>query len=391
MTNKEFLSLLDVSILTDNSKIKFNKFRIDFNNKHNLYLNNLLDSMTNAFRIEPNIELIKKINIDNLKNIFIEFDTTLNSITNSKFQQDIILMDYAFTFKLIIFNNNIIINFLVSDFDQYYKYIAAILHSLNTFCYLFPYNYNGLTIYISLDKNSRNLGNTSQKNSIMNNNFSYFHQNSIAFNVSGVTKKYDNIIILTKSEEIIKLLYHEMIHYIGLDHELLDSQNKFDWDIHDKNLNLSEAYTEFLSIIFYSAYQTIHMVGLKKINKYDLFNKLILAEMHYSLYLSSNILKIYGYNSATCVNFFNGDSGKNYCPIPIWEYVLLRTQLFLNIDKLLKLIGNTWRIDTQNKNSVIELMKTDNNLLNELSTFMEKTQLIKNISYIMIDFDWNLI
>nr|AEX63035.1 hypothetical protein mv_L833 [Moumouvirus Monve] len=36
-----------------------------------------------------------------------------------------------------------------------------------------------------------------------------------------------------------------MIHFIGLDHELLKITQNHDWNIVNPKLNLSEAYTEF--------------------------------------------------------------------------------------------------------------------------------------------------
>jgi hypothetical protein len=89
-----------------------------------------------------------------------------------------------------------------------------------------------------------------------------------AMNVSGVTQRSSKQIILTKSEEIIKLLYHEMVHYIGLE-QFLQTSTKYDFALTNKNLNLAEAYAELMAIILYCAYLTIHFLGIQKINMYD--------------------------------------------------------------------------------------------------------------------------
>jgi hypothetical protein len=116
------------------------------------------------------------------------------------------------------------------------------------------------------------------------------------------------------------------------------------------------------------------------------------VELDYSLYLSANILKFYDYDTKTFLNFFNDIGDKHFCPILVWEYIILRTQLFVHLDKVVNSVGPTnFHIDKNNKNSVVDTMKIDNNLINELSFFMQNTRPIKNISYTMIDFNWNLL
>ena len=123
-----------------------------------------------------------------------------------------------------------------------------------------------------------------------------------------------------------------------------------------------------------------------------IYKKILYLELNYSLYLTANILKFYGYNFKTFKDFFSGRGEKKFCPVLIWEYVIIRTQLFLNIDKVLDLVGpSTFIIDQNNKNNIIKLMEIDDNLINKLSILMEMTKPIKNISYTMIDLNWNLI
>ena len=62
---------------------------------------------------------------------------------------------------------------------------------------------------------------------------------------------------------------------------------------------------------------------------------MIFVEKQYSIYLSSSILKLYGYNENNFTYFFKGIGEKKYCPILIWEYIILRTQLLLNLDKII--------------------------------------------------------
>lgn len=400
MNNSQIFDTFFDPFLTTNSKFKMDydniylnhsKFDMEIDTKSETIIKTILDKMLKSFVKEINIKLVKPTNLKDLQDIFINFDRELNMVNNSRFQKNIKNTDTIYTFNLNINNDNIKINFLFNSSQKIDGYISAILHALHTFCYLFPYNYNNLTINISLDDNYRDLDYYKSYNNY-NDIFNYLHQKSLAFNVSGVTNRFDKTILLTKNEEIIKLMYHELIHFIGLDHELLHTPIIFTWAIKNNKLNLSETYTEFIAIILNSMYQSIHLASLKKeIKYYDLFKKIIFLEYNYSLYLTSSILKFYGYNVDTFINFFNNIGEKKFSPILTWEYIILRTQLFLNWDKLFNIVGNNWQVTQYNKNNIVELTKIDDNFLNKIHYFMEHTNSIENISYTMVDFNWNLI
>lgn len=383
-------SSIDTSVLTNNSKSKFELLKINSKNRHHLNQNLiiLLKNMLTAFIINLDLRNVTPINIYGLRNIFIDFNRTFNLITGSKFENDVKQMNMTFTFELKIANDVVTINFLVEDINKSRELIAVILHSLHTFCYLFPYNYNNLTIYICLDDNKRNIEIFESQNNFQN-IFENLRKKSAAFNISGVTEKFNKKIILTKSEEIIKLMYHEMIHYIGLDSELIGFKYQCKWSIANINLNLFEAYTEFMSIILNSAYETIHLASLKKINMYDLYENILYTETQYSIYLCANILKFYGYTANTFNDFFNGIGEIKYSPIPTWEYVMIRTQLLLHLDDILNILNNEWKININNINNIVNLIVKDNILLNKLTIFMLTVGQIKNISYTMIEFNWN--
>lgn len=385
---KQIFDLSDIIFLTDNSKNKINQVGLNLCKKTlDPSLKKLLNSMIIAFSEKINIEKIAPLDAKTMRNIFIQFNRSINNVTDSKLELDVGSMNIIYSINLKIVDDTIKINFLTHDPSK--GLISAIIHSLHTFCYLFPYNYNGLVINICLDENKRDIVYPSNNEDIL----SHLLKNSLAFNASGVTYRSNKLVILTKKEEIIKLMFHEMVHFIGLDNELLAAKIKFNWEVVDQMLNLSEAYTEFMAIVLYAAYESIHLASLKNLDVYDTYNNFLCAEKIHSIYLTSNILKFYGYDNDSYINFFKRDEIKNYSPISIWEYVIVRTQLFINLDKVANILGEraAWSIDSSNVHNIIDLMKTDDVLLDELSFFMEKSNPIKNISYIMIDFDWNLV
>jgi hypothetical protein len=314
----------DGSLLTNITKDKINTLFINYYKNENINgLNALLDKMISAFQKNIDVDLSEQIDTKSLQKIFIDFDKYLNNITDSKFQSDITKMNRSLTVNLHVGYDTIKINFLYDDFKKNINYIAVAIHALNTFCNYFKYNYNGLTLNISLDNNTRiNILPKNYDN--YDNIFKNLKQKSAAFSVAGVTYRNNKNILLTKKEEFIKLMFHEMIHYIGLDEEIIETINNYNLAINKNNLNLSEAYTELISLILNSAYETIHIYGLnKKINKYECFINILAIELNYSLYLTSNVLKFYGYDIRTYMNFFDGIGEKKYCPIYIWEYFLI--------------------------------------------------------------------
>lgn len=374
--------------LSDNSKTKLEQidYNKTFNLNHNLkeLLGKMIESSMIDLNVSPDIS-----DIQNIKNIFIDFDKEFNKTSESKFISDIKKMNLLYAVKLYIFNDVIKINFLVINLEESIGYISSVLHALHTFCYTFPYSYNHLTINISLDDNYRDVEWHTKIPEI----FDLLRKKSAAFNVSGVTQRNKKIINLTKKEEIIKLMYHEMIHFIGLDHELINMTSNFQWAIESPGLNFSEAYTEFLSVILYSAYNSIQLGSISPINIEELYGKILSIEIFYSAYLTCNILKFYGYNNKTFINFFRGIGKKNSAPIYIWEYVILRTQLLLNLEKVASLIGgkNMWRINSKTNTEIIDLMKIDDNMIEILAYYFTNTTPIKNISYTLISLKWNIV
>lgn len=379
-------------LLTQNSKYKINTLMLSKKNKSvmNSQLRNILDKMKRSFMSDLKIVALQPINLKKMQNIFVNFDKTLNEISSSKFQNDIIEMDKIHSVKLETKHGDIVLNFLSNGKKN--NLIAAVIHSLNTFCNCFPHNYNELVIDICLDDNNRNINYDELQNfTSYDKIFSELKHKSGAFNVSGVTYRHEHNIILTKTEELIKLLFHEMIHYVGLDNKLYGKSGNMNLAI-SNNLNLSEAYTEFMSVLLYVAYHSIHYSGINKnTNIYDYFCEIFRLETEYSSYLASNILKFYGFDSKTFKNFFTEKNEKIYCPIPIWEYVFFRTQLMLKISSVCECVGNSWEIDNTNINQIIDLMNFDDFLIEKLSICMEKIEPINNLSYLLIDFDWNKI
>ena len=209
---------------------------------------------------------------------------------------------------------------------------------------------------------------------------------SDGFTVSGVTNTSQKKIIVTKCDEIIKLLFHELIHYIGLDLEL---RNEYDvqWSISPKYILLSEAYTEFLSIILYSVYQSIRISVLTRQSQEKILSQIINTEMKYSYYLSLNIFKIYNVSHILLKDFINGKMPPIVCPVQIWAYIFVRTMMFYDFEYIMNIIiQNDYVLTMNNMNHVLQKM---NIFIDDIHSSLKVHEKNLSVSYIAIDMDWS--
>ena len=386
----ELAKLVDIQYLTDESKRKLN----------NIYLNPLtgvipsklirfINEVSTSFNTDI-IATVAKSDRTRLIKVLIGFDQYFNKVNDSYFQKFVRSARYVMSIDLMIRSSKIRLNFLYDEEDD--GYISAILHATHTFCYTIDYNYNGLVIDIALDNNIRSYD---IPQDISNDDtFKYLQSRSMAFNVSGVTIRGDKHIILTKKEDIIKLLFHELSHYAGiernLDYEIVNPYN----NIPAKTLNINEAYTEFISILFSTAYESIHLWNVNRDrlplddDLYILYQTLLQTETQYSIYLSASILKIFGYDKDTWRSFFENDSNKIMSsPIYTFEYILMRTSLMLNIDSIIDAIDDD--LGVNNSETIKKYILPNDNMFIQLSTYMRTNNYDNNISYLLVDFDWN--
>ena len=388
---KSFTSqLIDIPFICQNTIQKLNNIPLDYLNLSPLNdnLKFLLEKIINAHSKTMYYKEIET-NINYIRDVFLNFSKDMNNTKKSKFANDILKMSYVHTFKLKIINDVIVVNFISDKNNNNKNLIFSILHAINTFCLAFPSNYDNLYIYISLDNNKRLLDYPDNLTTIEE-KLDYLNKHSLALNVSGMTNSHNKIIILTKIEEIIKLLFHELVHFARLDNFGSHSIN-FNFSI-SNNITIQEAYAEFMSIILSTAYESIYISTYLNYNIYDIYNILLYLEKTYSIYLSTNLLKFYNYNKYNFMDFFENKGRKMFSHIHIWEYVIIRTQLLLNIDRVANLVGRyDWYVNEYDINSLLDLMLINKDFLNDISFFMNNTTINKSLSYKIIDIDWKKI
>lgn len=351
----------------------------------------LLDSMVTAFDTPITAQALEP-NLGSLRKTFINFDKDINHSVDSKFQSEVTSMHGVMSIELTIRRDRLRINFLYGPFEQNQGYMAAILHATHTFCLLYPADYDGLTINACLDSLTRTVVHPDVDMGLPEIR-AYLRDQSTAFNVSGVTITDHKTIILTKREEVIKLLFHELVHYVGLDGPLVNKHIDFGWDLMKPKLNLSEGFTEFIAVILTTAYDAIHLASIKQVNVYKLYALMLATETQYSIYLTSALLKFFGYDQQTWRGFFgrvrSDDDRSNPLPspIPIWEYVIVRAQLMVELNRVVDILTEDLRIDGD-VGPIIASMRPDDVLLHQIGIYMHNNNYDDNISYLLIDLDW---
>lgn len=389
--------------LTNDAVSKYNSF-ISNTESINVPLDKgqreILNRFIYASKIPLNTKPGNNINLKDLQKVFTDFNNEFNK--SKTFEAVIKEMDRVSSVQLIIDNMQIEIFFLSDNDGRDFSLESTIIYAIHIFFHSFPIKkyYNGLKIYVSLDNLRRDASypisldkinggpgtfNYTDKHTKLDNIFDYLRFNGTAFNVSGLTDFNNKTIILTKKEEVVKLLFHELVHFAGLDSKLSDKKIEVDWPIKNQILSPSEAFTEFMSVIMHCAFSTLYIYAYIEGNIFEIYQNILSSELAYSIYLVGNLLKFY----ATDINFFYSKKGqeKIYSPILIWEYIILRTQLLFDQTRVFECLDDNFNV--RNVEKIMKLMIPIKSLISLVENSMNSYRKSDNMSYLLIDIDWS--
>ena len=205
---------------------------------------------------------------------------------------------------------------------------------------------------------------------------------------SGVTIFKKNKIIVSRTEDCIGLLTHEVLHacdIINVDIGIM---------VHGILVNFTEAYVNmFASII--NAYLTFYeMIRHSKTDNTILLNQLIMIEVIHSITHSSKLARISSYKLNTILDINNMISW--YQDAFMYEYIIVKMLLLINFKDMMKnkkfastflSYGEVWGDnDTFNdmiKNNFKKYSLADNNMIKEIDNIYSQ-YLDKNNYNIMI-------
>ena len=379
---------LDPKCFTKNSWTKISILNpvLDRYDSSSPHVRTLMDKMAKSGSTRFELEHLDS-NIDDVRNEMISFWRSVNSAVDSEYIRDITGYKGFHSCVLKMPGTKVSIRVLYPlELPKPHEYIGTIVHVTATFLDMFPANSEHVDMFISLDMRSRDLDHS--ESSSIQSRFQHYKKKSTALNASGMTNRGRGVIFLTKTEEIVKLLFHELIHYAGLDNVLLGNNLDVPWDLSNKSLNTSEAYTEALSIILTTMYQSFQYGNIKGIRPIDMFHYLMYLEQNYSIQMSANVLYFYGYNNGNYREFFNSTKMKHSCPIHIFPYVLLRTFLLNKYVELISALGGDLKLTSRDIVSVHRLLKPTDEEITLVGKCLIDGSKYKNISYMVTELDW---
>jgi len=191
---------------------------------------------------------------------------------------------------------------------------------------------------------------------------------------------FNNFFIrLYRSEELIKVLIHEIIHTTGYD-MISGSAPQHDFKVFNTKTNsnrlllnetITETLAEFINCVLYSI---IHNQE---------FNETLETEIHFGLIQTVKILNYFGFNSIDdFIKKYQNDKRKILQHTSVFEYHILKTILLYKFDEfikiiknkgtssnIMKLIVNTMNLDMNYKNKIDNIFKN----LNELDKMTRET------------------
>ena len=195
-------------------------------------------------------------------------------------------------------------------------------------------------------------------------------------------------VIVYRSEEMTKVLIHELVHFYGFDHHFEINSNinieeplnkLFNFNVNCKSILIYEAYTDTFACLLNIIIYTIMSKETKSI-EYNIHK-----EREYILNQASNILAHIGFGDNLKIK-------KTYCETTnVMSYYVLKAILFSNIDKFISyLLAHNYQLeDTQefikiifeNLDNFLEIIKKENKDLNSLrmsNLDIEKIKVLKD-------------
>jgi hypothetical protein len=310
-----------------------------------------------------------------------------NKFNNKSFPTDIrktieLNSNYHIKFELNIFNRNIVIHFIVEEFQEkdiktFMKYVDLIIMWLYI---LHEYSSlkcaETLVVYFYFTKLEKLLPNTNLE--ILNEN----HVNT-AFTTSCPK---DSEIIVFRQEEWFKVFLHETFHNFGLDFSNMDNTNctKEILSIFelDSEVNLYEAYAEFWAEIINILFCAFLLLDNKK--NYNEFIKyvefLINYEVGFSFFQMVKILNYMGlqYSDLYSKKNISSQSRNLYKEgTNVLSYFVIKTILMNSYEDFLGWCD-------KNNLSLIAFKKTNSNI-NEFCNFIKKKykskSMIQRVTY----------
>ena len=181
------------------------------------------------------------------------------------------------------------------------------------------------------------------------------------------------MLCLYRSEELNKVIIHELVHYLELDLGHIQFPNfhkHFNINPNTDFIRINESYTEILGVVINSILTTSNIEDTKYILNY---------ELKYSCYQVAKILQLYGFNNS--YDFFYKEYDNNNLfkqNTSILSYFILKTAIMYNLDDFLeKYMNKSEEINSNNYHHYIIKISHEYsyiNIINDFITFIRNNE-----------------
>jgi hypothetical protein len=358
--------------------ISHNNIKIFPNIKYLDFITHLYSKMEQSIIDSKKIKLIKKTSIPKI--VTTKQDINIYHTYQRNFEN---INDFYDWYNNNVFNINLKSqNSLLDDIIYKNPFVSSQVHFEieSNDIILCKYTYEYITInYFHINKNDAiNINNIIQITKIMSNITN--NKNSIIINIINTdlkkqlsTKKINpnnvnsgsclpkQFINIWRTEEINKVLFHELIHFYELhpDSFLLDNyfQSKFGTS---KRLNIIEAYVETMAIIIHTLY-VLYKLKLNKDNLHTNFTEMIKYETNHSLFQVAKILNHYKIKNMSHLmeNFYLLDINTN---TSVFSYYIVKCALLCHIDEFIKFISHNINFNGRESEFIYMIEKSLSNM-----------------------------
>lgn len=279
------------------------------------------------------------------------------------------------------------------EFETSYKYLqheVKYYHRKNDISYHNLLNQRLDTLFSIYQKNKKlNLiVVTNDKNRVLNKKRSTNIKQDLAdmkkkgtANISSGVTTYEGKMVISRKEELPKLLVHELIHFLGLDgnffnlnnQELFHSKETFtNYNITSfcvqKNISsfVYESYTECLSNILNCLFISLEIPN----GDFSTMIETLEIERIYSIYQTAKLLYYFGFDNfdsffLDCKNKINSKSRRFFTDTLYLDYTIIRSIMFFSFQEVLEIM--------EIKNNHLEIKNKKNNFYHKLQILVNNT------------------
>ncbi|CAI2358579.1 Hypothetical protein MVR_LOCUS286 [uncultured virus] len=284
-------------------------------------------------------------------------------------------------------------NQLVTVYLAYHFSMSSVINSvifaIMYFCKLFPGNYDQLTMYVVMSLDRRMFPHDKV---LTPDRLRQAREQSVAFTCAALCDVENKKVIVSKYENIMSTIFHELMHYIDFDnHSKLSGIKLKQLKIKTQRpIRIYEVFVTAMSVVFSLFMQFFVMqvafdpnMSIKFPSRESPLTHVLLdhlnQEVRYSIVLARHYIDLY---DVTVAEFFSGSKLIDN-QTPIIEYAILKAQFMMNIDWVFQIFNGN---DMKNNLEYVDFAIPDQEFIDLLQLIPRGAYKLDNVSFNLFDF-----